>query len=410
MSSTAKLLTFLLTILTSLLIFKQPIQATGNLENSHDYLNISTPYTTDVEHEVGFTLPTNSPQISSTDYIIIDLSSFSDITNATSITGNYIGTPTITLDGTNSLVKVTNIVVLPGGSISIHGITGTNPAATNQYYVTVTVAEDEDGTIIKNTATFLAASFGGQVSVTASIEAPVAALQITGYAAPETFITFTENGSVIGTDSANSSGLFSQIFYGLEPRTHTVSLYGIDTSGRTTSILTLDVYTPIYQQTTVSNLLLSPTIEINTSTIAQGDDLIVTGTSVPDGDLTLFTESPLRSYYSTADSSGNWNYTIDNTSEYIAGDYIVYTLVQSGALQSIVSTSLGFQITTAGITPTPAGCDISQGDLNCDSNTNLTDFSVLMFYWGTTHPAGDINSDGSVNLTDFSVLMYYWGT
>ena len=54
--------------------------------------------------------------------------------------------------------------------------------------------------------------------------------------------------------------------------------------------------------------------------------------------------------------------------------------------------------------------DISEGDLNCDSIINLTDFSILMYYWGTTDDTADINEDDIVNISDFSIMMYYWGT
>ncbi len=401
-------ITFILSLFFIFYVSLYPALAVGNLTDAHDYINKGAVDSTDVEHSIGFTLPQNAAQVSSTDYIIIDMSNFSDVTEAQVMTGDYSGTPSFSLVG--SIIKITGIVILPGGTVTIGGITATNPGSQNQYYLSVAITEDEAGTIIKNVASFQAAPFGGNIAVTASIEAPVAALDISGYTAPGTFVTFTENGAVIGTDSAGPTGLFSQVFNGLQPGDHTISLYGVDASGRTTSILTLEVYTPIYQQTSVSNLLLSPTIQISATQIQQGDDLIVSGTAVPSGDLTIFTESPLRSYYATVDSSGDWDYTITNTSEYIPSDYIVYSLVQSGSLQSLVSTALGFQVSSTGVTPTPAGCDVSQGDLNCDDNINLTDFSILMFYWGTTQPAGDINSDGSVNLIDFSIMMFYWGT
>jgi hypothetical protein len=160
----------------------------------------------------------------------------------------------------------------------------------------------------------------------------------------------------------------------------------------------------------VTNIVMSPTIEIDNTTITQGDDLVANGLAVPDGDLTLFTEFPLSSYTTSADSSGVWGYTITDTATYNPGDHRIYSLVQTGSLQSLVSNSLSFTVlSTGGGTPSPPSCDISQGDLDCDSDTDLSDFSILMYYWGSTSPLADINSDGYVDLTDFSILMYYWG-
>lgn len=390
--------------------FLSPISAVGKLENLADLVSTREDYAENVEHRISFELPYNAEQISTTDYVIVDMSNFADVTIATSVTGSYIGTPVITLD--SSSIKITGIVVVPGAGLIINGITADNPGPPlGEKSVTVIVSEDSSGAIIKNIGTTQINTAGGSVTVTATVDPPVASLVITGYSAPGTFVTFTENGSVIGTDSAGgSSGFFSQVFTGLNPGDHSIKIYGVDQSGRATSPVFLDVTTPIYQQTTIGDILLPPTVNLSATSIAQGDDLVVYGTAVPSGDLTVFTESPLRTYSTTVDTAGDWNYTITNTNSYNPGDYRAYSLVLSSPLQSIVSTSLGFSVGATGITPTPAGCNISTGDLNCDSSINIMDFSILMYYWGTTQPAGDVNSDGNVNLTDFSILMYYWGT
>jgi len=72
----------------------------------------------------------------------------------------------------------------------------------------------------------------------------------------------TENATTIGTDTAGVSGYFSKYITGISAVTHSFTIFGVDTSNRTTSPLNLDIYTPLYQSTTVSNLLLSPTIEL----------------------------------------------------------------------------------------------------------------------------------------------------
>ena len=49
------------------------------------------------------------------------------------------------------------------------------------------------------------------------------------------------------------------------------------------------------------------------------------------------------------------------------------------------------------------------GDLNNDGYVNLTDFSILLFYWNTSNANADLNDDGIVNLTDFSIMLFHWG-
>ncbi|MCD4762343.1 hypothetical protein K8R32_05300, partial [bacterium] len=47
-------------------------------------------------------------------------------------------------------------------------------------------------------------------------------------------------------------------------------------------------------------------------------------------------------------------------------------------------------------------------DLNKDGRVNITDFSILLYYWSTDDACADQNSDGNVDLTDFSIMMFYW--
>lgn len=58
----------------------------------------------------------------------------------------------------------------------------------------------------------------------------------------------------------------------------------------------------------------------------------------------------------------------------------------------------------------PAQCSDIPADLNCDERVNLTDLSILLYYWEqrVTHNRADINKDGIVNLIDLSVMYYWW--
>jgi len=55
-------------------------------------------------------------------------------------------------------------------------------------------------------------------------------------------------------------------------------------------------------------------------------------------------------------------------------------------------------------------CD-PHGDINKDGSIDITDFSILMYYWQDTppsNPCADINKDGTVDLVDFSIMLYWW--
>lgn len=69
-------------------------------------------------------------------------------------------------------------------------------------------------------------------------------------------------------------------------------------------------------------------------------------------------------------------------------------------------------------TPTPTTtptenpqCSVrkTQGDTNCDGQVNLTDLSVLAFYWNQNNTQADFNGDNIVNLSDLSILAFNWG-
>lgn len=373
-----------------------------------DVISANTLAASESAHKISFTLPTNSNPIRKNDYIRMYFQHFSDVTAPTHVFGDYAGFPLFSVSGKYS--QLTGIRVQPGAYISIEGIQTTNPADENDFQVVVMVTEDSNFNIIKNIGNTIATINRGSVNITASIEAELSTLVISGYTSPFAFLIFSESNSVLGTDTSNQSGSFVKYFSGLQPTTHNITFYSVDQFSFNTSPQPISIYTPAFLETTISNQLLSPTVSINDYIINQGDDFVASGSAVPGGQITLLTDTPLRSYIASAAADGSWNYTINNTSDYYLGDYRAYALVQTGGgLQSLTSPSLLFTITTASASGTACG-DISQGDLNCDSEVNLQDFSILMYYWGTRDASADINADTIVNLNDFSIMMYYWGT
>lgn len=57
-----------------------------------------------------------------------------------------------------------------------------------------------------------------------------------------------------------------------------------------------------------------------------------------------------------------------------------------------------------------SACD-PHGDLNRDTFINITDFSIMMFFWQDIDPISkcvDLNKDGNVDLVDFSIMLYWW--
>ncbi|OQA02769.1 MAG: hypothetical protein BWY68_00921 [bacterium ADurb.Bin400] len=205
--------------------------------------------------------------------------------------------------------------------------------------------------------------------------------------------------------------MFTQVFPGMKPEIHTILLFGVDQAGRTTPSTTIEVFTRPYALTTVSGIIMPPTLALSSSAINQGDPVTVSGNAIPDRKVIIFSEPPLNSYEVYADIAGQYSFTISDTAGLDFGDHKVYAFVQDEfGGQSLMSHSAFFKVvdSSSGNEGEPPTWDISQGDLNGDTGVNLADFAILLYYWGSTRPEADINGDGLVNLADFSIMMFYW--
>lgn len=388
----------------------QAVQAqSGNLENVSDIIN-TNGYGEYANHSISFNLPWNALPIRTSDWILISMTNFSNITPPNSITGSIAGgNPQFSVFG--KMARITNVAISSGSLVTIGGIAANNPSFDAGFQVAIIIAEDEAGTLIKNIATVTSTTNQGNVAITASIDTPQSRLVISGEGSPQSFITFTEDGAVIGTEVSAFNGYFGHVFSGIEPGDHQITFYAVDKYNLSTSPITLSIYTPTFQETTVSNQLLSPTISIDKTQYMLGDPIIATGTATPDSTITIFTEAPLRAYTTTTTNSGDWTYTISDTNTYMLGDYHIHALAQTTeGVTSLNSPSIGFRMSSSTSSSGEACGNITKGDLNCDSKIDLTDFSILMFYWGTNNASSDMNSDSLVDLTDFSIMMYWWGT
>ena len=138
---------------------------------------------------------------------------------------------------------------------------------------------------------------------------------------------------------------------------------------------------------------------------------MIAGETVPDSSVTISINSPLIQLSTTSDNNGNFSYTYTDTADMNPGDYQATAIVQTQtSYESSNSLAVDFTIlsATSPTNPQEPACNISTGDLDCDGKVDLTDFSILLYYWGTNSALADINGDGIVNLVDFSIIMYYW--
>lgn len=382
--------------------------AVESLNDPRDTINIWS-LGSYAQHFIRFGLPVYSPPVETNEFIFLDFPHYTEMTEPGSITGNYTGTPVYTIIA-GSRVRITGIRVAPGENISIRGISGYNPVIEDSFDVYITIATDPDGLNVRNYAHIIAARTDNSIVVTASLEASVGTLRISGISAPNMFISFSDGGTVIGTCMSNDYGVWTQVFPGQNPVEHQIWIYGIDSSNRVTPLTTIDVLTRAYEITTISGIILPPTIELDKDQISRGDPITISGAAPPNYLVKIFTEPPLNNFEVSADANGNYSYTNSDTADLDLGDHKAYSLGQDlFGTQSLMSLTLFFRVTD-GAPPGGGGppCDISRADLSCDSRVDLTDFSILLYYWAGNSVLADINSDSNVNLIDFSIMMFYW--
>jgi len=236
-------------------------------------------------------------------------------------------------------------------------------------------------------------SVSSDVTVTATV--PDSTATFSGFAAANSTVTIKDNGVTAATTVANASGIFNRTIVS-SPGLHDFALFLTDTSGRTTpETLFENVNLPFHVDTAISNIHLPPTIELSRTNITNGESTLVFGQGAPGSTLHLMLNG--NEIYSTVIGGGSdWQFTL--SSGYIIGTNSLYAyLTKTGINDSINSFTLNLEV---------GNC--KRSDLNCDGFVNLTDFSILMYYWESAYDLADTNNDGIVGLIDFSIMMFDW--
>ena len=159
-------------------------------------------------------------------------------------------------------------------------------------------------------------------------------------------------------------------------------------------------------------IILPPTISVTNNSVDPGQTIEVLGYGVP-GQIVEVWFYPVMSgqlpdelIYKqeiTALNDGKWTAFI-NTTGFDNGKYkikarINYETVGISDFSLIMDAAVGEEVVD----------EVCSGaDLNKDGRVNITDFSILLYYWNTDDECADQNKDGNVDLIDFSIMMFYW--
>ncbi len=230
-------------------------------------------------------------------------------------------------------------------------------------------------------------------------------LQGKGY--PNVTVNILLDGDSVGSVRTNSLGDFlfnTQTDSGPA----SFSFWSTDVSGTRSSTFTTTFEITQGAVTSVTGILLPPTIKASATQVNPGAVVKLEGQAAPNVTVEVVVGNNTRTLTATSDATGRWNVDLNTTglsasTHTVKARFLVGTggVRRESAYGSVIQLSVGV-----------AGKPTSNADLNRDGKVNLIDFSILVFWWGTaggnSNPPADINLNARVGLEDFSILLFNW--
>ncbi len=180
------------------------------------------------------------------------------------------------------------------------------------------------------------------VNLTVSLRVGLSSFTVSGYTSPLAMVTVKQNGVIAGTTTADAGGSFSKTIQALEPDTYTFHIFSTDSEGKLGNAVEYVVAIGENQNLSLDNLLLPPTLTLDTLDTSVGEDIHLRGESYPGTLIRLFFADALMATY-TADTNGRW-YGLISTTNRLSGEYHVYAHASHTAgYQSIPS--IGYILT-----------------------------------------------------------------
>ncbi len=230
---------------------------------------------------------------------------------------------------------------------------------------------------------------------------------VEGKAYPSRTINILIDGDAVGTVRANSSAEFKYTTTA-DPGTTSFGFWATDSAGTRSSTFSTTFDVTQGAVTNVSSVLIPPTLRVDNTTVNPGDVVILSGQTVPSVDVEVYIDDGGVVLNTTSDSSGNWTVSFD-TSQVTIDTHTIKARFIEGSNRLKIESTFG---TAVSLFVGVEGVAVSNSDLNRDGRVDLIDFSILIFWWGTTggnsSPPADINLNGNVGLEDFSILLFNW--
>ena len=238
---------------------------------------------------------------------------------------------------------------------------------------------------------------------------------ISGKAYPNSEVTLLSDGQIRQITRAGSRGDFEITLSNLSSGFYLFTLYAEDSKGRRSSLLTFQVNVVSGQTVRSSGIFLSPTIDIDKTSVKKGDILQIFGQASPDSEVIINVSSEEELFFRIpTEKDGSYLYVLDTSNLEIGQHYTKSRQVYLNQTVSPYSRTLSFNVGEKSIPKKPSGCPL-KGDLNNDCKVNLIDFSIAAYWYKkklspkfAEIEKNNLNGDDKVDLIDFSIMAYYY--
>ncbi len=238
---------------------------------------------------------------------------------------------------------------------------------------------------------------------------------ISGKAYPNSEVTLLSDGQIREIIRTGNRGDFEITLSNLSPGIYLFTLYSEDSQGRRSSLLTFQVNVIAGQTVRSSGIFLSPTIDIDKTSVKKGDVLQIFGQAIPDTDVIIHVSSEEELFFRIpTEKDGSYLYVLDTSNLETGQHYTKSRQVYLNQMVSPYSRTLSFNVGEKSIPKKATACP-QKGDLNNDCKVNLIDFSIAAYWYKKKLSSKfaeiekqKLNGDGKVDLIDFSIMAYYY--
>ncbi len=289
-----------------------------------------------------------------------------------------------------------------------------------------------------------------QTILDVSLQVGDTTITLSGKTSPSATVTISEDNAIVGTTTADSLGNYTKTLDSQTAGLHEFAIYSTDNNSTATSVTTVSLSATAFENTSVSNIILPPTIYITATQVDQGDPITLSGYGVPNSTVQVYISTITGFLTTSSDSNGFWTYTIDTT-DFEGGEHTVYAkVVTISSNTSLASTQATISINEPDSDSDRDDDDDNYRDDSSNDNqtitTNITNFikqglntsdtnnlllTALAYFdidnsgkiemselelairrWlletkGKGNGRCDLNFDGKCDIIDFSILLYY---